>query len=248
MNGIVSTRQGRVGSGRETKPAWPWSRDGVPCRGGWAWWCARSPAAACTPSNARAERTSSRPTASSSIAPRRTCTRLPPQNVPRRARKDPREKEIQRDRGREEELREGGANPWLLRRRLRPEAAGRWSVKPRVRVDGWRMTLYWGDGRVVAVGWARVLEWLDVWASASHGPGNSLYTWAQSSRFRTSLHLVCLFPPSEKLSLLFFLQDHTVLFMLFSLLLTLIYFDWFFCLSIYCVLLELFCILLSFHI
>jgi hypothetical protein len=55
------------------RPAWPCRRGGGPCRGGWG---ARWPAAAGDPSTARAARTSSRPTASSSIAPTRTCKPL----------------------------------------------------------------------------------------------------------------------------------------------------------------------------
>jgi hypothetical protein len=60
-------------------------------------------------------------------------------NPSKRARWDSCEIASQRDGGREEELREGGAHPWLLRRRLRPAAAaGRWSVETRVCVDAWR--------------------------------------------------------------------------------------------------------------
>jgi hypothetical protein len=50
-------------------------------------------------------------------------------------------------------------------------------------------TLYRGDGRVVAVGWGRVLEWLDMWASTSYGPS----TWAILKISRAPLHTVLSF-------------------------------------------------------
>lgn len=75
MENIVNKRD-QIEKDHFFLPAWPCSRDGEPYRVWSGGWRDRWRDAGDTPSNGPAARTSSHPTASSSIAPRRICMHL----------------------------------------------------------------------------------------------------------------------------------------------------------------------------